>query len=65
MELEPGQMEKILEEAGSSEVDERAATELAELLENYIGYITEEAAAQAREDGRKEITEEDVLRAEE
>lgn len=63
MELSPEQMEALLEEQGASDAG-GASEELAEVLENYIGYITEEALGQAREDGRDVITRNDIVEAE-
>ncbi|MDY6776843.1 MAG: histone [Candidatus Nanohaloarchaea archaeon] len=65
MELTPAQMRKILEEEGAEEVGDEAAEELAEVLEKYIGYISEEAVAQAREEGRSAVTRADIIAAEE
>lgn len=63
MELSVEQAAALIEAAGAEPSDE-AAEQLAELLENYIGYITEEAMGQAREDGRDVITKADILEAE-
>lgn len=65
MELTPAQMRKILEEEGAEEVGDEAAEELAEVLEKYIGYISEEAVAQAREEDRSAVTRADIIAAEE
>lgn len=64
MELAPEQMRAFLVDAGAEEVDPEAAEELAELLENYIGYLSEEAVALAREEERNVVTRDDILRAE-
>lgn len=64
MELAPEQMREALVEAGATDVDEAAAEEFAELLENYIGYISEEAVALADEEDRSAVTGEDILQAE-
>ncbi|MDY6768760.1 MAG: histone-like protein [Candidatus Nanohaloarchaea archaeon] len=63
MELSPEQIQALLE-ADDATLSTAAAEELAEVLENYIGYITEEAAGLAREDGRDAITQQDIVEAE-
>ncbi|MDY6761514.1 MAG: histone-like protein [Candidatus Nanohaloarchaea archaeon] len=63
MELSPDQIQALLKEEGAS-ASTAAAEELAEVLENYIGYITEEAIGLAREDGRDAITKQDIVEAE-
>ncbi|MDY6769798.1 MAG: histone-like protein [Candidatus Nanohaloarchaea archaeon] len=63
MEISAEQVEALLAEHGASGTGE-AVEELAQVLENYIGYITEEAGGQAREDGRDVITKQDILAAE-
>lgn len=65
MELTPVQMKDLLRSAGAEDVEEDAAEEMARVLENYIGYITEEAVALADADGRKTVDKADVVRAEE
>ncbi len=64
MELAPEQMRTLLRDAGAPDVEDAAAEELAELLENYIGYLAEEAVALAQEDGRAAVTGDDILQAE-
>ncbi len=64
MELTVGQMAAVLRAAGAEDVDEAAAEELGQVLENYVGYIAEEAVAQAREQDRQAVTREDVIAAE-
>ncbi|MCJ7478656.1 MAG: NFYB/HAP3 family transcription factor subunit [Candidatus Nanohaloarchaeota archaeon QJJ-7] len=64
MEITTGEMKELLKEKGASDVEEEAAEELAEVLENYIGYITEEAIGQAREKEKDVIGKEDILEAE-
>jgi len=63
MEITAEQMEALAEETVTS-ISREAAEELAEVLENYIGYITEEAGGQARESGRDVITRADIVEAE-
>ncbi|MFB6216604.1 MAG: hypothetical protein ABEJ72_06515 [Candidatus Aenigmatarchaeota archaeon] len=64
MELTAAQAREMLEEAGADEVDQEAAEEFAQVLENYMGYISEEAVARADGDERP-VTEEDIISAEE
>lgn len=65
MELTVAQMQAVLQAAGAESVDEAAAEELAAVLENYMGYIAEEAVAQARDNERGHVAREDVVAAEE
>lgn len=57
-------MRAFLEDAGAGGVDDDAAEELARILENYIGYISEEAIALAQEDDRGTVTRDDIIHAE-
>lgn len=63
MEITAQHIEALAEKKGVS-ISGEAAEEIAEVLENYIGYITEEAGGQARESGRDVITREDIVEAE-
>ncbi len=63
MELSTEQVRALLEDEDSS-MSTAAAEDLAEVLENYIGYITEEAMGLAREDGRDAIMQQDIVKAE-
>lgn len=65
MELTIAQMKQVLQDAGAADVSGTAAEELAETLENYIGYISEEAVAQARQQDRTAVRREDIIAAEE
>lgn len=64
MEITAAQMRTLLKEAGADSVSDEAAAELAQTLENYIGYISEEAVAQARDDERAVVTRDDIMAAE-
>ena len=65
MELTSAQALKLLEDHGAGDVDDDAALELAQTLERYAGYISEEAVAHVEDDGRKAIKREDIVAAEE
>lgn len=56
-------MKRILKEAGAPRVSKKAALELGEVLEMYAGYISEDAAGRAQEQGRKTVRKEDVMQA--
>lgn len=64
MELTPGQMKQLLQDAGAENVSDAAAENLARTLETYIGYVTEEAVVLAQNDDRKTVNREDVITAE-
>lgn len=64
MELTPAQARELLLKAGAADVSDAAAAELAQTLELYAGYVSEEAVAQARDDDRKVIRKDDVVKAE-
>lgn len=63
VEFSVADMKRILKQAGASRVSKKAALELGEVLEMYAGYIAEEAAGQAQEEGRKTVRKGDVLEA--
>lgn len=60
MELSPKTARKLLVEAGAEEVDDRAADELANLLDLFAGHISEEAVALVEDDGRTVVQEQDI-----
>ncbi len=64
MELTPEYARQLLAAAGAEDVSDEAAEELAQTLETYAGYISEEATALARDDERTVVTKEDVMEAE-
>lgn len=64
MELTAAQARALLERAGAEDVSDEAATELAQTLETYAGYISEEAIAQAVDNDRGVVRREDVIEAE-
>lgn len=63
MELPKSQMKEILKGAGAERVSKDAIKELGKLLEQYAGYVTEEAIAKAQKDGRKTIRKKDIIEA--
>ncbi len=63
MELSTKTMHRILEDAGADDVDEDAAEELADTIELFAGYISEEAVGLAADSERKVITKDDVIKA--
>lgn len=64
MELTPEYARRLLREAGATDVSDDAAEELAQTLETYAGYISEEATALAIDDDRNVVKKEDVIEAE-
>lgn len=56
-------MKRIIHRNTDRQVSADAAEELGEILELFAGDISEEAIAQAREDGRKTVRREDVQAA--
>ncbi|MDY6771133.1 MAG: histone [Candidatus Nanohaloarchaea archaeon] len=63
MELSTKTTRRLLEEAGAEDVEEDAAEELADTIELFAGYISEEAVGIAQESKRKVITKDDVEQA--
>lgn len=55
---------KLLEDAGAEDVSDAAAAELADTLETYAGYISEEAIALATDADRDVVRKDDVIEAE-
>lgn len=64
MELTPAQAKELLKDAGATDVSDAAAKKLAETLETYAGYISEEAIALAADEERSVVTREDIIEAE-
>lgn len=64
MELTPAQAKELLRDAGADDVSDSAAKKLAETLETYAGYISEEAIALAADAERSVVTREDIIEAE-
>lgn len=64
MELTPTQVKELLKDAGADGIADDAAKELAQTLETYAGYISEEATALARDEERSVVTKQDIIKAE-
>lgn len=64
MEITPAQMKEFLKGSGANQIEGEVTEEFAEVLENYIGYITEEAVGLSEESGKVTVTQEDIAEAE-
>ncbi len=64
MELTPEYARQLLESAGAEDVSDEAAEELAQTLETYAGYISEEAIALAIDEDRNVVRKQDIIEAE-
>lgn len=65
MELSVEQARRLLVAAGAEDVADDAAAELARTLETYAGHVSEEAVAQALEEGNGVVTQKHIIAAEE
>jgi len=63
MEFDQNTMKKLLKDQGAEGVSDGAAEQLAETIEMFIGYISEEAGGRARDHKRKVINEDDIRQA--
>lgn len=64
MEFTIKQARELLKDAGAEDVSDEAAKELAQTLETYAGYISEEAIAQAQDKERSVVRKDDIVEAE-
>ncbi len=63
MELSIGTTRELLKQYGVERAKQEAVTEFATVLEQYAGFISEEAAYLAEKEGRKTVKERDVISA--
>ncbi|MCJ7450513.1 MAG: NFYB/HAP3 family transcription factor subunit [Candidatus Nanohaloarchaeota archaeon QJJ-9] len=63
MEFSKKTLKKLFSEEGAGKVEKEAIEEFDSLLENYAGYITEEAVAIASKNDRKVVKKHDIEKA--